>query len=86
MTTICWTPCADQRGRRPLRGWAPEFQEGGLDDGVAAGAREFRGDRADGLIGRFDAGTVGEDDNPRGHALLMYARMWWISSVLRATS
>jgi hypothetical protein len=29
---------------------------------------------------------VGEDDDPSSHALLMYWRMWWISSVFWASS
>ena len=49
-----------------------KFQEGGFDVGVAAGACEVGGRRPDGLVGRFDSGAVGEDDDSSSHALLMY--------------
>src|ERR1017187_308223 len=59
-----------------------EFQEGGFDDRGVARACEVGGGHTDGLVGRLDSGSVGEDDDSRRHALLlMYARMWWFSSV-----
>jgi hypothetical protein len=54
-----------------FQGGRAELQEGGFDDWVAARASEVGRHRADGLIGRFDSGAVGEDDDCSGHALLM---------------
>src|ERR1019366_2052382 len=63
-----------------------EFQEGGFDDRIVARACQIGGGRAHGLVRRFDARAVGEDDDSGGHALLMYCRMWWISSFFSASS
>jgi hypothetical protein len=54
-----------------LKTGTPEFEEGGLYERVVAGTCEFGCSRADCLIGRFDSGAVGEDDDSRSHALLM---------------
>ena len=71
MTTIRSTPWADQKVGSLFEAGTAEFQESGLDDGVVARACEVGGYRADGLVGRFDAGAVGEDDDSSSHALLM---------------
>ena len=71
MTTIRSTPRATSRSAASSRLGTAEFEEGGLDDGVVAGACEVGGYGPDGLVGRFDAGAVGEDDDSSGHALLM---------------
>ena len=53
-----------------------QFQEGGLNAVETARPRQFRGDRPHGLVGRFDAGSVGKNDDPGAHALpWIYARM-----------
>src|ERR1019366_3374587 len=58
-----------------------EFQEGGFHNRTVASPCQLPGCRPDALVGRLDSRTVGEDDDSSGHALLMYCRMWWISSV-----
>lgn len=64
-----------------------KFEKSGLHMRGIAGASQFCGDVTDGLVGRFDAGAVGENDDPRAHTLpWIYARMWCSSSVLRASS
>ena len=54
-----------------LKTGTAEFEEGGLYERIVAGTCEFGCSRADCLIGRFDSGAVGEDDDSRSHALLM---------------
>ena len=44
----------------------PEFQEGSFHAGGRICAREASGDGAHGFIGRFDAGTVSENDDAGG--------------------
>ena len=71
MTTIRSHALGHQKIGGLFEAGTAEFQEGGLDDGVAAGACKVGGYGADGLVGRFDAGAVGEDDDSSSHALLM---------------
>ena len=50
-------------------GWEvglPEFQEGGFHVAGRTGARQGGGGGAHGVIGRFDAGTVSENDDAGG--------------------
>jgi hypothetical protein len=50
-------------------GWEvglPEFQEGSFHVGGRTRARQAGGDGAHGLIGRFNAGTVSENDDAGG--------------------
>ena len=61
----------DQEVGGLLETGTPKFKEGRLDHRVIARTRELRCRRADGLVGRFDSGAVGEDDDPGSHALLM---------------
>ena len=65
---------------------AAEFQECGFHVSVLAGACKLRCRFPDSFVGGFDSGAVGEDDDSSSHALLMYWRMWWISSVFWASS
>ena len=54
---------------------AAKFEKRGFHVGVVAGACEVSRRLPDSLVGRFDSGAVGEDDDPGSHALLMYWRM-----------
>ena len=56
--------CGDSAIERGL----PEFEEGSFDVREIAGACEVGSNSAYGLVGRFNAGTVGEDDDAGDHA------------------
>jgi hypothetical protein len=49
--------------------WLAEFEECRLYMRERTGARQFSGYRADRLVGGLDARAMGEDDDPRAHAL-----------------
>ena len=47
--------------------WLSKFEESRHYMGVSAGARHVGGDRSHRLVGRFNAGSVGKDDDAGGH-------------------
>src|SRR5581483_6941579 len=59
-----------------------QLQKSGFDQVIAMKAREIARRGAHRIIGGLDPRAVGKDDKGNSHALLMYARIWWISSVL----
>lgn len=73
------------RGRSRQIGLA-EFEEGGADLAAAGCRHKSTGYRANRLIGRFHAGTMGKYDNSSAQTLPIYARMWLSSSVFCASS
>ena len=57
---------SDQRFDRALQARRAQFQKGGLDGFEPSGGGQLVGDGAYGLVGRFEARSVGEYDDSSG--------------------